>query len=1194
MKRGGKTMFLKQIDVVGFKSFAKRMNIEFVPGVTAVVGPNGSGKSNITDAIRWVLGEQSAKSLRGVKMEDIIFDGSDTKKPLNVAEVTLILDNQDEYLALDYNEISVTRRIYRSGESEYLLNNQQCRLKDIVDLFMDSGLGREAYSVIGQGKIDEILNSKAEDKRKIFEEAAGVLKYKTRKLKAEKKLDETQDNLNRIDDILHELEGQVEPLKMQASIAKDYLQKKEELEQTEVALIVHEIEDYHAKWTELSNAVEKLQEEEIRLSTKITEEEAAMERMRADLQSLDDSTDELQEVLLVASEELEKLEGQKKVLKERKKNAKQNRELLKQHIKSYQDKKAKHEENIKIKQDIYGEEKQKLANLKNELTKKEKALESIGQNIEDELERFKSDYIETLNEQATVKNEIRYLKEQRSQLEAKSGRLYQNHKKYNKKRTEIEQRKSEQTKQWETEKERLESCKKAFNDVKDKLQTETGAAQKKQSQLQQAYRLVQQVRSRKELLQEMEEDFTGFFQGVKEVLKAGNKLKGIEGAVAQLITVPKQYETAVETALGAAMQHIVVEREEHARQAIQYLKKNKNGRATLLPLSVIKPRTISARVRDLITTHLSFAGVAAELVSCQNEYTNVIANLLGHVVIAKDLRGANEIARMLGHRHRIVTIEGDVVNPGGSMSGGTRKNQHQTLLGRQRELESITAKLEDVEKKTVDLEKEAQHIQDEIRENEMRLERLREEGENIRLNEQKCQSELREIQLEEKNLNEHLTLYDRQQSGFNDEKASVAERIGKLELKLEEVSAKETQLDKNISALTEKKQEQQQSKEHTQSAITDLKVNVAGEAEHVSNLKNSIDALIESSQENCRLLDETQQELSLLEGEMNNDFSGEEQLEEKIDKKRSDKDASVDSIRRRRQERFTQQKELEDRQRELKELKRAEKQHGETLRGEEVKHNRLDVELENRLKLLREDYELSFEAAKEQYKLFVEADQARKQVKLIKRSIEELGSVNLGAIEEYERVATRHQFLTEQREDLQYAKQNLLHVIAEMDDEVVKRFEETFSGVREQFQYIFKELFGGGRADLKLSEPDNLLNTGVEIVAQPPGKKLQNLSLLSGGERAFTAIALLFSILKIRPVPFCVLDEVEAALDEANVTRFANYLKTFSKQTQFVVVTHRKGTMEKSDVLYGVTMQESGVSKLVSVRLEESKQLVEA
>ncbi|MBT2660242.1 chromosome segregation protein SMC [Bacillus sp. ISL-45] len=1188
-------MFLKRLDVVGFKSFAERISVEFVPGVTAVVGPNGSGKSNITDSIRWVLGEQSAKSLRGAKMEDIIFAGSDSRKPLNFAEVTLTLDNEDQSLPLDYNEVSVTRRVYRSGDSEYLINKQNCRLKDIVDLFMDSGLGREAFSIISQGRVEEILNSKPEDRRTIFEEAAGVLKYKSRKKKAESKLFETQENLNRVTDIIHELEGQVEPLKIQASIAKDYLQQKEELEQIEVALTAFEIEDFHGRWEQLSRQLEQHKEDEIKQSAVLQKKEAEIEKMRDQLAALDESVSDLQNVLLHASEELEKLEGRREVLKERKKNASQNKGQLEKNIEELtssvallENQKAEYEESVSV---LAAE----ASALQKELQQKQEQLKLYSEDVEHKIDSIKSDYIEVLNEQAGAKNEKIYIEQQLQQQAAKGSRLDNDNDRFVSIRDEINERKAEIEKKVASSQQELEEQARIFFEEQKKLESLRNNYEKQEKTLYQAYQYLQQAKSKKEMLEEMEEDYSGFFQGVKEVLKARDtRLHGIEGAIAELIHVPKQYETAIETALGGAMQHIVVQNEENARAAIQFLKQKSFGRATFLPLSIIKGKYLASSQLALLADNSAYIGTAADLIQYDQKYAEVVKSLLGNVVIARDLKGANEIAKLLQYRSRIVTLDGDVVNTGGSMTGGAVKQKSSSLLSRKGELEDLTNKLAEMEEKTSLLESKVKSLKAETQNSEIRLEALRKAGEELRFKQQSLKGDLREVELEQKNINERLSVYDSEKTQLDSDKEKLESRLVELDGLLAKFHQDLVQFDKEIERLTKLKNSNSTSKDTLISEISDLKINLASKKEQLSHVKEKLGSAVLQSDEQSRKLDILKEDLSLLSSEMTDSSSGETQLEEAAKRKLQDKNETLKLISSRRNERLELQNKLEDQELESKELRRLLKGINEVLKDEEVKLNRLDVELDNKLAHLREEYLLSYEAAKEQYPLTIPADEARRKVKLIKMAIEELGTVNLGAIEEYDRVSERYEFLLEQKNDLQEAKDTLFLVIGEMDHEMKKRFEQTFTAIRSHFESVFQALFGGGRADLRLTQPDDLLNTGVEIVAQPPGKKLQNLGLLSGGERALTAIALLFSILKVRPVPFCILDEVEAALDEANVYRFAQYLKKYREETQFIVITHRKGTMEEADVLYGVTMQESGVSKLVSVRLEDSKELVKS
>ncbi|WP_226665736.1 chromosome segregation protein SMC [Metabacillus litoralis] len=1187
-------MFLKRLDIVGFKSFAERVTVDFVNGVTAVVGPNGSGKSNITDGIRWVLGEQSAKSLRGAKMEDIIFAGSDSRKGLNLAEVTLTLDNTDHFLPIDYHEVSVTRRVYRSGDSEFFINKQGCRLKDIVDLFMDSGLGKEAFSIISQGKVEEILSSKSEERRSIFEEAAGVLKYKSRKKKAEYKLAETQENLNRVQDILHELEVQVEPLKIQASIAKDYLEQKKELEQIEVALTVYEIEELHEKYATLSKSVEEGKDKELNLITMMQKREADVEKMKDHLNALDDSIDDLQQILLLASEELEKLEGRKEVLKERKKNAHQNKAQLEKTIEELDCRISQLKEDKQKQEAFLSNSETELQSIKLQLAEKQKLFSTYDQNMEEMIEALKSEYFELLNEQASARNEISYIDEQVSQQERKNDRLLDSNKRYVTEREEITKKKSIIEANYTSIEKKLSDQIKEFRDLSTKLENLKNSYQKKESALYQAYQLLQQSRSRKEVLESMQEDYAGFFQGVKEVLKAKDQLPGIHGAVAELVSTNKEYETAIEIALSSSMQHVVVEDEASARKAIQFLKSNSYGRATFLPLSVIKERSINSHDLTTIKKHPAFVGVATDLVKYHQNFKLIVGNLLGTVIVTSDLKGANEIAKLMNYRYRLVTLQGDVVNPGGSMTGGAVKQKNNSLLSRQRELETLIEKLVVMEDKTAGLEQDVKSTKEAIQDKEKTLEQLRATGEKLRLEEQRIRSEIREIELNEKNINDHLKLYDAELDSFESDKEKNANRKEELKHNLKEIAIKLEKLDQEIDQLSKKKTSQQTSKEELQNELTELKVVLASNQQVFENHKEKVERIQDELSQSIQKYEETKDDYSLLSNEMTSSSSGEEKLEEAANKKLQDKNKTIELIASRREERLQLHEKLEYEERELKELKRQDKQLRDILKDEEVKLNRLDVELDNRLDHLREEYLLTFEGAKEQYVLELEINDARKRVKLIKLAIEELGTVNLGAIDEYERVSERFNFLTEQRDDLLEAKDTLYQVIDEMDEEMKKRFEETFNAIRSHFESVFQALFGGGRAELKLTNPEDILNTGVDIVAQPPGKKLQNLGLLSGGERALTAIALLFSILKVRPVPFCVLDEVEAALDEANVHRFAQYLKKFSHETQFIVITHRKGTMEEADVLYGVTMQESGVSKLVSVRLEETKELVQS
>lgn len=1188
-------MFLKRLEVIGFKSFADHITIEFDKGVTAVVGPNGSGKSNISDGIRWVLGEQSAKSLRGSKMEDIIFAGSDTRKPLNFAEVTLVLDNSDQYLAIDYLEVSVTRRIYRSGESEYLLNKQPCRLKDIIDLFLDSGLGKEAYSIIGQGKVEEILSSKSEERRVIFEEAAGVLKYKTRKIKAEKKLAETEGNLNRVEDIILELEGQIEPLKMQSEIAKDYLEKKAALKEIEVALIVHEITEIHKMWEEQKEKLALMQRQEEQLKNEWECSKENIEQFKKTLKSLDEQLANLQNELLVASETLEKSEGQRKVFKERKKNVIQNKEQIEKLLAELNEKKLFFEQAIETEQ-------QKLIELEDNVQEKKKQhaemverLQLLNENLAHQLEQLKSDYIEILNEQASKRNELRFVSDQLEQLKQRKEKLIDHNQHLLSARNDLLKRKSEMIRQIEEQEiafnEKLAIVKK----VTSELENDVNTFQKLQGKLYNAYQLIQQVRSRKEVLEEMQADFSGYFQGVREVLKErGKQLIGIIGAIAELIQVPKQYETAIDIALGGASQYIVAETEVHAREAIQFLKKHRYGRATFLPLTVIKGKSLRKDQLDRIESHQAFVGIAAHLIQYDERYQSIITNLLGNVIVAKDLLGANEIARLLGYSQRIVTLEGDVINPGGAMTGGAVKQNKSPILSRQREIEELTEKLQELEQKTLELENNVKLLKENIAEKEQKNKNFQTILEKEKAELQNSQSLLIEMEHEEKLLNERLREFDRDETMYQREIDELEQRIHQLTDQEKELVNTAKNVENEIYHIEQRIKEQQISKQSIQNELTELKIEIAKDEERFVNQREKVNRLLTEKRELIAQLNDLNDQYQFLTNEMSDNQINEKTIEEMIGKNRKKKEETIQQISTARKERTKIEEQLQ-----IEENKQREKEYRlnylvNELHQNEVIVNRLDVKLDKMLEQLQSDYELSFEAAKQSYPLQMDVEEAKAKVRMLKTAIEKLGIVNLGAIEEYERIHERYSFLIEQQKDLIEAKETLHQIIAEMDQEMVRRFKESFEQIRHHFQIVYKKLFGGGFADLVLTEPDQLLTTGVEIVASPPGKKLQNLALLSGGERALTAIALLFAILNVRPVPFCVLDEVEAALDEANVHRFASYLKEFSDKTQFIVITHRKGTMEEADVLYGVTMQESGVSKLVSVRLEDSKQYIES
>lgn len=1188
-------MYLKRLESAGFKSFAERINVEFVPGVTAVVGPNGSGKSNIIDAIRWVLGEQSAKSLRGSKMEDIIFQGSDSRKPLNVADVTLVLDNSDSKLPLDYEEVSITRRVYRSGDSEFYINKQACRLKDIIDLFMDSGLGREAFSIISQGKVEEILSSKAEERRTIFEEAAGVLKYKLRKKKAEFKLAETQENMNRVEDILHEIETQMGPLEKQAETAKEYIRKKELLKNQEISLLIAEIEKIYSEWQAILADMEQEKIKEIEIKTAIQQKEAQLENERQIIFQLDDEIEKLQASLVEKTRELEQLEGKKQVLAERSKHYGENKEKVKSEKAETKSRIEKIQleletENIKL-QEMKTERdqtKETAANLESTLTKG-------NANISDQIEELKSVYIELLNRQAAKRNERHSIKEQQQQMEIKKDKqlgkftdLLEIRKEAKKKLTQMKQ-------EIVRHEQRLQEMENERNKLKSDLDNERIRAEEAQIRLYQGYQYVEKLKSKKEMLEEMKEEFQGFFYGVKAVLKARDdrKLSGIQGAVIELIDVPNNIITAIETVLGGQAQHIIAVDDDAARKAIFWLKQTNQGRATFLPLASIQPRYVPGDILQKVKNHQGFIGIAADLVFCDKQFQHAINHLMGHIIISQTLQDANEIAKLAMRKYRIVTMDGDVVSPGGSMSGGAKKKTNLSLFTRDKDLLEVTKKLQEFQSRTTAFEQKVADQKYYIQKMEDDLEKAQE----IVQHEQKILAETRtshaEMEAKERTLDDNLALYDQDKKQFDSEKKALDDRKLQLDKDLDSLKTQLEHSQKKMNELIDQDSELKENQEQLENALHKSQITLAEQEERVKSQydkTNTLHRQLDELKDQHTLFDIRLQELSA----RKQDGETETEINENIQLAFMEKNKVAAEIQEKRSDRSNRTVRIQDQEREIKEEQKQHQAIMKEIQHKEVKRARYDVELENRLSHLQTEYTITYEKAKTDYEKAENLEQAKEAVVKLKTSIDRLGTVNLGAIDEFVRVKTRYQFLTKQKNDLTEAKQTLHDAINEMDVEMEKRFGTTFSQIKQEFAIVFRELFGGGHAELKLTEPNNLLDTGVDIIAQPPGKKLQHLGLLSGGERALTAIALLFSILRVRPVPFCILDEVEAALDEANVARFAKYVKIHSEATQFIVITHRKGTMEEAHVLYGVTMQESGVSRLVSVRLEETRELVES
>ncbi|HLQ73913.1 MAG TPA: chromosome segregation protein SMC [Bacillota bacterium] len=1188
-------MYLKRLESRGFKSFAERINIDFVRGVTAVVGPNGSGKSNITDAIRWVLGEQSARSLRGSKMEDIIFQGSDTRGALNVAEVVLVLDNKSNLLPVDYEEVSITRRVFRSGVSEFYINKQPCRLKDIIDLFMDSGLGREAFSIISQGRVEEILSSKAEERRVIFEEAAGVLKYKQRKRKAEFKLIETEENMNRVNDIVYEIEQQIDPLRDQAQIAKTYLEKKNELKEKEIATSITQIDSFYQQWQTLLKEIDNEKLAERKAGEEINELADDLKEKRKQLQQTDETIEELQDELLSATKQLEQLEGEKNVHIERTTHVQENKEklLARKEVltKKILDINASIERQTNDTNDIQ-KQRDELKQTASDLTYK---LTSETDDMAEKIEHLKADYIEVLNEQAAYRNEKQSINNQLQQFQHVSDNKTKKFSTLIEEKQVLEREVKLLTEQEEEINHSFELMNEQLSESKQKRNEHIKDIQNDREKLSVGHQQIAKFRSRQELLQEMKDDFQGFYFGVKAVLQARKQkeLSHIYGAVVELIDVPKQHILAIETVLGGQSQFIVTEDDASARNAIEWLKRNKKGRATFLPLQSIQPRYLQQSIKEKVENHAGFIGIASNLVAIDETYRKVVEHLMGHVIVARTLKDANEIAQLTGRRHRVVTLEGDVVNPGGTMAGGSKKQTNQSLFTRDDELKQMTLKLKDMDKRATEFaqtiaerEKELVTLDDTISELEDNLVEKQTLQQSSGLERQNAQMKLESV-------NTQLKTYEDEQSQSAEDEQELRRKKIKTDEKLLQLEKDSEQIEATIKQLTDEEQKIRSTADKDKDKLQAINIQLAETQERYRNERNILHDMITEKEDLNEELGSVKKEYEhILTAEKSEQTVS--QYDDKITHKQEMIDQTSQTISNNRSSRLQLMQKIEDVEMELKDRERLNATYIQHIQQKEVKANRLDVTVQNLLNYLQDEYTISFERAKQLYEQVEDIDAAKEAVKALKQSIEQLGDVNVGAIEEYDRLSERYEFLGKQKEDLTTAKEDLFSIIEEMDQVMKEQFGQTFKRIKDEFSNVFKELFGGGKAELRLTDPKDLLETGIEIIAQPPGKKLQQLGLLSGGERALTAIALLFSILRVRPVPFCVLDEVEAALDEANVVRFAKYVKMHSEETQFIVITHRKGTMEEADVLYGVTMEESGVSRLVSVQLEESKQLLES
>ncbi len=1181
-------MYLKSIEVHGFKSFAHKLVFEFHNGITAIVGPNGSGKSNVADAVRWVLGEQSAKQLRGSKMEDVIFSGTQLRKPQGFAYVAITLDNSDHKLATSYEEVTVARRVYRSGESEYLLNGSSCRLRDVQELFLDTGIGKEGYSIIGQGQIDKILSGKPEERRELFDEAAGIVKYKKRKAAAEKNLESEHQNLCRINDILNVIETQIVPLEKQSIVAKEYLGLRDELKQLDVAMFLQEYDRIHSGLEEVSGkiAIAENDLEESRTSYEATKEE--YEKLEITMAELNALLDEKKNASSESKINKEKLEGEIKVLNEQIIATKQNSEHYKERVASV-------EADIKNKTQLLQEYQEKQALMKDgldgifeEQQKEEKSLTTLQDHIEEirkNIEHFNAEIIDSLNESATIKSRL-----QRFETILEQSNI---------KKVELNQRLLKNKSNELAFDENIEHEKEALQSISDKIRVlqsnneefekDKIALKENQSRIQtqknEASQSYHREQSRLDSLKNITERYDGYGQSIKRVMEQKDKNAGIIGVVADIIKVEKSYEVAIETALGGSIQNIVTDNESTAKNLIGYLKQNKFGRATFLPLTTISNRG-SFQTTDALKEE-GVIGLASSLVNAEKKFDGLVEYLLGKVLVVDHIDHAILIAKKYHQSLRMVTIEGDLISPGGSMSGGAYKNSS-NLLSRRREMEDLQEKIDELSKQMKVLDEneiksrtESETLQAMLEENKEKLHEL-----FIRQNTIKMKYD--QAVLEKENNRSLLEEIAKENAGIEGQASELKEDIHKLKdaLRIDEEKARENEekietSNKSMEELKEKESVQRKkveelklsysSKEQSGQFVTENMERIQNEIKVLSmELEELIDGMLDG---NTQVLDK-EEEINRLKDTVKEFDELIHSLETEIITISEEKEA----IDKNHKAFFSKREELSNRINELdKEVFRLNNQKEKFAEQQETQMN-----------YMWDEYELTYSKA---YSLKQETDltyqQMKKMVGELKNKIRALGDVNVNAIEDYKNMSERYTLLKTQHDDLIESEELLRKIISELDEEMRKQFAVKFEEIRTQFDIVFKEMFGGGKGTIELVEDEDILEAGIRIIAQPPGKKLQNMMQLSGGEKALTAISLLFAIQNLKPSPFCLLDEIEAALDDSNVSRYAKYLHKLTKDTQFIVITHRRGTMAAADRLYGITMQEKGVSTLVSVNLLE-------
>ncbi|WP_247941925.1 chromosome segregation protein SMC [Streptococcus mitis] len=1173
-------MYLKEIEIQGFKSFADKTKVVFDQGVTAVVGPNGSGKSNITESLRWALGESSVKSLRGGKMPDVIFAGTESRKPLNYASVVVTLDNHDGFIKDAGQEIRVERHIYRSGDSEYKIDGKKVRLRDIHDLFLDTGLGRDSFSIISQGKVEEIFNSKPEERRAIFEEAAGVLKYKTRRKETESKLQQTQDNLDRLEDIIYELDNQIKPLEKQAENARKFLDLEGQRKAIYLDVLVAQIKENKA---ELELTEEELAQVQELLTSyyqkreKLEEENQTLKKQRQDLQaemakdqgSLMDLTSLISD--LERKLALSKLESEQVALNQQ--EAQARLAALEDKRNSLSKEKTDKENSLALLEENLVQNNQKLNRLEAELL-------AFSDDPDQMIELLRERFVALLQEEADVSNQLTRIENELENSRQLSQKQADQLEKLKEQLATAKEKASQQEAELETAKEQVQKLLADYQVCAKEQEEQKTSYQAQQSQLFDRLDSLKNKQARAQSLENILRNHSNFYAGVKSVLQEKDRLGGIIGAVSEHLTFDVHYQTALEIALGASSQHIIVEDEESATKAIDFLKRNRAGRATFLPLTTIKARTISSQNQDAIAASPGFLGMADELVTFDKRLEAIFKNLLATTAIFDTVEHAREAARQVRYQVRMVTLDGTELRTGGSYAGGANRQNNSIFI--KPELEQLQKEIAEEEASLRSEEVALKNLQDQMAKFTERLEAIKSQGEQARIQEQglylayqQTSQQVEELETLWKLQEEEL---DRLSEGdWQADKEKCQERLATIASDKQNLEAEIEEIKSNKNAIQERYQNLQEQVAQARLLKTELQGQKRYEVADIERLGKELDNLDIEQEEIQRLLQEKVDNLEKVDTEL---------LSQQAEEAKMQKTNLQQGL-------IRKQFELDDIEGQLDDiashLDQARQQNEEWIRKQtraEAKKEKVSERLRHLQSQLTDQYQISYTEALEKAHELENLNLAEQEVQELEKAIRSLGPVNLEAIDQYEEVHNRLDFLNSQRDDILSAKNLLLETITEMNDEVKERFKSTFEAIRESFKVTFKQMFGGGQADLILTEGD-LLTAGVEISVQPPGKKIQSLNLMSGGEKALSALALLFSIIRVKTIPFVILDEVEAALDEANVKRFGDYLNRFDKDSQFIVVTHRKGTMAAADSIYGVTMQESGVSKIVSVKLKD-------